>query len=110
MDRRCAMVDCGNSVAGELSSHFYCLEHFVLRCYEQLEFFANELAERGKGPLDLSSIAIGSTMEIAAQAAVIGLRENELSNSERSQLMDVVLWANSLIEQVRRGVARGTAK
>jgi hypothetical protein len=50
MDRRCAMVDCGNPVAGELSSHFYCLEHFLLQCYEQLEFFVSELAERGKGP------------------------------------------------------------
>jgi hypothetical protein len=104
------MADCRNHVAGVLSSHFYCLEHFLLQCYEQLEIFANELAERDKGPHDSSSIAIGSMMEIAAQATVIGLRENELSNAERSQLMDVVLWANSLIEQARRGVQRAAAK
>ena len=110
MDRQCAMVDCDNGVAGELSSHYYCLEHFLLQCYEQLEFFANELAERSKGPLDLSSLAVGSAMEIAARAVVIGLRENELSNAERSQLMDVVLWANSLIEQARQGVQRAAAK
>jgi hypothetical protein len=106
MDRRCAMVDCGHRVAGGLSSQFYCLEHFVLQCYEQLELFANELGEKGKGPLNLSSIAIGSAMEIAAQAAVIGLRESELANAERSQLMDIVLWANSLIEGARGSVQR----
>lgn len=98
------MVDCGRLVSSELSSQSYCLDHFLLQCYEQLESFANELGERGKGRNVPSSIAIRSAMEIAAQATVIGLRGNKLSNAERSRLMDIVLWANSLIQEERRDV------
>jgi hypothetical protein len=43
-------------------------------------------------------------MEIAARATVIGLRANALSNAERSRLLDIVLWANSLIQEVPRNV------
>lgn len=110
MDRRCAMVDCGNTVASELALRFYCLDHFLSQCYERLESFANELGEKGRGPFALSSIAIGSAMEIAAQATVIGLRENKLSNAQRSQLMDIVLWANSLIQQAGQSVQRDTGE
>ena len=106
MDHRCAMVDCGNPVASELALQFYCLEHFLMQCYEQLECFANELRERGKSPNVLSSIAIWSPTEIATQVTVIGLREDNLSNAERSQLMDILLWANSLIQQAPRGTQR----
>ena len=104
MDDHCTMVDCGKLVSCELSSQSYCLDHFLLQCYEQLGSFANELGERGKGRNVPSSIAIRSAMEIAAQATVIGLRRNKLSNAERSRLMDIVLWANSLIQAVRRDV------
>jgi hypothetical protein len=104
MDHHCTMVDCGKLVSSELPKQSYCLDHFVLQCYEQLESFANELRERGNGRNGSSNIAISSAMEIAAQATVIGLRGNNLSNAERSRLMDIVLWANSLIQEVRREV------
>jgi len=103
-DHYCTPVDCGKAVSSEPLSQSYCLDHFLLRCYQQLESFANEIGERGQGRNLSSTIAIRSAMEIAAQATVVGLRRNNLSNAERSRLMDIVLWANSLIQAVRRDV------
>jgi hypothetical protein len=104
MDYHCTTIDCRKPVSSELSSQSYCLDHFLSQCYEQLEFFANKLGEKGKGTTLSSRIAVRSAMEIAAQATVIGLRANALSNAERSRLLDIVLWANSLIQEVPRNV------
>ena len=107
MDRRCATADCGNPVSSELSSQFYCLDHFLLQCYGQLESFAREFRGQGKDANVLSCTTMWLPTEIATQVAVIGLRENNLSNAERSQLMDLLLWANSLIQEARRNFQWG---
>lgn len=77
MDRRCSHVDCAQPSAVKLGGREYCVVHFILTCYQLLE----------KRPQDQS------LLEIIDRAAAIGMTVSNLTNQEKSQLLDIILWA-----------------
>ena len=97
----CVVEDCRGPAAAALDEQSLCLDHFLSRCYRALEAYEGcrdhayrvhdvERAQRRRF-LD----------ECSAQALHVGLRNENLSNLQRSRLLDVLLWAGELSECVR---------
>jgi len=81
MDRRCSLVDCAKPRAVTLGDHEYCVVHFILTCYRFLE----------KSPQEQS------LLEIIDRAAAVCLTTCDLTNQEKGQLLDILLWAADLL-------------
>jgi len=88
MDRRCSLVDCAKPSAVTLGDHEYCVFHFILTCYRSLE----------KSPEKQS------LLEIIDRATVVGLTNGDLTNQERGQLLDILLWAGDLFRHPSQGL------
>jgi hypothetical protein len=104
--RRCAAGACEARAAGTLQGEALCVEHFVARCYQELErmealshrFFSlnGAACEEARALLD----------ECSVQTLRICLRSQGLNNLERGRLLDVLLWAGELSGQLRKPMAK----
>ncbi len=81
----------------------YCREHFIQTCYEHLEECAETFKERDQADELACDTRRRSLQEIVDQSTVTSLTDDDLSNLERIQLLDIVQWAGDLIRQMRRG-------
>ena len=68
----------------------YCVVHFILTCYQHLE----------KSPPERA------LLEIIDRATAIGLTADDLTNQERGQLLDILLWAGDLLRAPAPGLPR----
>jgi hypothetical protein len=94
MDRRCSHVDCAQPSAVTLGDNEYCVVHFILTCYQLLE----------KSPPDRS------LPEIIDRAAAIGLTVANLTNQEKGQLLDIILWAGDSLRHPAKGASNPLVK
>jgi hypothetical protein len=99
-ERNCSMESCSNAATTALDQHNYCLNHFLLRCYERLE----NLDPRGRRfcaePLDAASMR-AFIEECSRKALDVSLHSKNLSNLERGRLLDILLWAGELFLLLR---------
>jgi hypothetical protein len=102
MDRRCNFVDCAKRSALTLGDHEYCAGHFILISYQRLEKF-QELRERAPENQVSGEAQRLSLLEIIDRATAGSLAPGDLTSLERSQLLDIILWASELVHRVRRG-------
>jgi hypothetical protein len=103
MDGRCNFLDCAKRSALTLGGHEYCARHFILTSYQRLEK-SRELKERDPRNEVLGEAQRMSLLEIIDRATAGSLTTGELTDLERSQLLDVVLWASELVRGGRRGL------
>lgn len=73
----------------------------MLTCYESLEKCVDEFRRRDERNEVWAETLRRSLNEIVDQATAMGLTANDLSNLERSRLLDIVLSAGDLVQQVR---------
>ena len=106
MDRSCGLAGCVNPSAVTLGNEAYCREHFMLTCYESLAKCVDELKRKDHEYELWAETLRQSLNEIVDKATAISLTVNDLSNSERSRLLDIVLWAGDLIQKVRCGARK----
>ena len=106
MDRSCGLVGCGKPIAVTLGNETYCREHFMLTCYESLEKCVDELKRKDHENELWAETLRQSLTEIVDQATAMSLTVNDLSNLERSRLLDIVLWAGDLVQKVRCGARK----
>jgi hypothetical protein len=99
-ERICSVGSCPNAPVTVLGKQDLCLNHFLLRCYEQLE----RLDPRGRGFCSetLDAAAMRAFIEECSRKALdVSLHSNDLSNLERGRLLDILLWAGELFLLLR---------
>lgn len=106
MDRCCSFAGCVEPCAATLGNKTYCREHFILTGYESLEKCVDELKRRDDQNEVRAESLRQSLIEIVDQATAMGLTVHDLSNLERSRLLDIILWASDLVQKVRCGPRR----
>ncbi len=98
--RKCRVGACGGAAITTLDHQAVCLNHFLLRCYEQLE----SLDPRGRKfraeRADLHSMQ-AFIEECSRKALDVSLQSDNLSNLQRGRLLDIMLWASELFLLLR---------
>jgi hypothetical protein len=93
--RKCQMGSCGSAAVTTLDHQAFCLNHFLLRCYAELE----GLDPRGR-PLSSESVDMASMRafieECSRKALDLSLQSENLTNLQRGRLLDILLWAGEL--------------
>jgi hypothetical protein len=106
MHASCATSGCSGPSVVTLGKQDYCREHFIQTCYEHLEECGGKFKERDQTDELVCDARRRSLQEIVDQSTAVSLTHGDLSNLERSQLLDIVRWAGDLIRQIRRGPRR----
>lgn len=101
MDSFCSLSGCAKPSAATLADQTYCREHFILSSYERLETCVDELRRRDQRNEVWAEARRRLLNEIVDQAAAMAMTASDLSNLERSRLLDIVLWASKLVVQLR---------
>jgi hypothetical protein len=104
LERRCNFADCAKRSALALGDQEYCAGHFIVTSYQRLEK-SQELRERDAQNEVLREAQKLSLLEIIERATAGSQSTSELTELERSQLLDVVLWASELVRWERRGLS-----
>jgi len=89
-----------------LGKQNYCRKHFIQTCYGRLEERSEKFKERNQADELVCDTHRRSLQEIVDQSTAVSLTHGDLSNLERSQLLDIVRCAGDLVGQIRRGPRR----
>ncbi|HXY26145.1 MAG TPA: hypothetical protein VEI73_15950 [Candidatus Acidoferrum sp.] len=100
LQRNCCEGACGCAAITSLDQQAFCLNHFLLHCYERLE------AVDPRGQQYRSQAASPAAMrafieECSRKALDVSLHYEGLSNLERGRLLDILLWAGELFLLLR---------
>ena len=99
-ERNCCESACHSAAATSLDQQALCLNHFVLRCYSQLEAVDPRGRKSREQRVDLA--AMRAFIEECSQKALeVCLQSENLSNLERARLLDILLWASELFLVLR---------
>jgi hypothetical protein len=103
----CNTSGCQSSAAIVLAGEDLCLDHFFLRCYEQLDKLEPRIRH---GILEAAetSAARAFLEECSNRILCVSLRNESLSNLERSRLLDILLTCGDLQPLLCRPTPRKT--
>jgi hypothetical protein len=94
--RLCSEEFCENSAVTRFVEHDLCLNHFVTRCYTDLERLDRRVRSRswsvGENPV-LKAFA----EECSLKALEISLSGCATDNLQRGRLLDILLWAGEIL-------------
>ena len=92
---QCTTITCAENGVVMLAGVTLCLEHFLQQCYGRLEGL--DPAVRGKTrEAAINDGAPKILEEVVKQVLIVCLQHNNLSNLDRSRLLDILLWAGEL--------------
>lgn len=98
--RNCNVGSCRRAAITSLGQQAYCLNHFLLRCYERLEG-ADPRGRKFRAELpDLASVR-AFVEECSRKALDVSLQCENLNNLQRGRLLDILLWAGELFLLLR---------
>jgi hypothetical protein len=91
----CTTETCGEAGVVVLAGQSLCLGHFFQGCYERLERF--DPVVRGKTRDSEGIDGARKVLEdLVKQVLIVCLQREDLSNRDRSRLLDILLWAGEL--------------
>jgi hypothetical protein len=91
----CGSKACNGPSITSLDHEAFCVDHFLLRCYEKL----GEVDPRGRkfSAEQTDIVSMRDFIEECSQRALeVSLHSASLSNLQRARLLDVLLWAGEL--------------
>ena len=92
---RCTTIACAENGVAMLAGVALCMEHFFRECYEKLEGL--DPSVRGKSREGAINDGVPKALEeVVKQALIVCLQHKNLSNLDRSRLLDILLWAGEL--------------
>jgi len=97
----CAANNCVSDSVIVLSGQNLCLEHFLVKCYERLDW-VESIARNHRLETDTAVKARQLLHECANQTLIVCLRQQPLNNLERSRLLEIMLQCSDLQVQLRR--------
>ena len=99
-NRNCSVGDCADTSATLFVEDSLCVNHFVARCYETLERL--DPGGRGGARNFADTARLRYFVEECSRKAVdICLRRRGLTNLQRAQLLDILLWTGDLFLLLR---------
>src|SRR6266705_1550301 len=98
--RKCQAGSCSGAAITSLDRRTFCLNHFLLRCYEKLEGFDPRGRKFSGEPINLASMR-AFIEECSRKALDVSLQSEDLSNLQRGRLLDILLWAGELFLLLR---------
>jgi hypothetical protein len=105
---RCDMGQCGRPAMCTLDLQFFCVDHFIVHCYELLDQFSPAPFARQN---DESSDATDRFLQQCSDQAANLLRPlRGLDNLDRARLFDILLWASELLSKRSGFQARRTTR
>ena len=99
-ERNCNVGSCGSAAITTLDDRAFCLNHFLLRCYERLEGLDPRGRKFSAEPLEVISMR-AFIEECSRKALDVSLQSENLSNLQRGRLLDILLWAGELFLLLR---------
>jgi len=98
---QCEYPECGKSPAVRLETKYYCRDHFIVRCYEELDSCAARLGQRPEGEQDSEHLRafLRACMEHADALTRAPFMQDPL---ERARLLDIRYTASDLLRRMRR--------
>jgi hypothetical protein len=91
----CKGNSCGESVVGVLGGQDLCLDHFIARCYERLDIL--EPRVRSRSLEEQERRAVRAFLEECLKGALrVSLRHDNLTNLDRSRLLNILLLSGDL--------------
>jgi hypothetical protein len=91
----CKGNSCGKSVVGVLGGQDLCLDHFIARCYERLDILEPKV--RSRSLEEPERRAVRSFLEECLNGALrVSLRHENLTNLDRSRLLNILLLSGDL--------------
>jgi len=94
-ERNCCENACSCAATTSLDHQALCLNHFLLRCYAQLEAVDPRGQKSRDQRVDLASMR-AFVEECSQKALEVCLQCENLTNLERARLLDILLWASEL--------------
>jgi hypothetical protein len=92
---QCTTIACAQNGVVKLAGVTLCLEHFFQGCYERLEGL--DPVVRGKARESAINDGAPKVLEeVVKQVLIVCLQHKNLSNLDRSRLLDILLWAGEL--------------
>jgi hypothetical protein len=101
-DRSCALDSCKGAAVTSLAQQDLCLNHFLSRCYENLD----RIDPRGRRFRHEAADAAAMRRfieECSGKALEVSIRCENLTNLQRGRLLDIMLWAGELFLLLRTG-------
>src|SRR5260370_17292766 len=98
--RKCQVDSCSGTAITSLDRWTFCLNHFLVRCYEKVWGFDAGGRKFRAEPIDLVSIR-AFVEECSRKALDVSLQSENLSNLQRGRLLDILLWAGELFLLLR---------
>ena len=99
-ERNCCESACHSAAATSLDQQALCLNHFLLRCYAQLEAVDPRGQKSRELRVDLATVR-AFIEECSRKALEVSLQSENLTNLERARLLDILLWASELFLVLR---------
>jgi hypothetical protein len=96
VSKRCVANGCGDAAVTSFWQQDLCLNHFVSRCYEDLD----RLDPRGRrsGESHAERRALKAFVEECSRRALeVSLSCQNIDNLQRGRLLDILLWAGEMI-------------
>jgi hypothetical protein len=98
--RNCGVGSCGRAAITTLDRKAFCLNHFLLRCYEKLEGLDPRGRKFSAEPVDVASMR-AFIEECSRRVLDVSLQSKKLTNLQRGRLLDILLWAGELFLLLR---------
>lgn len=99
-ERSCCESACHSAAATSLDQQALCLNHFLLRCYAQLEAVDPRGQKSREKRVDLAAMR-AFIEECSRKTLEVSLQSENLTNLERARLLDILLWASELFLVLR---------
>ncbi len=99
-ERNCSEGACDGAAITSLDQQALCLNHFLLRCYAQLEAVDPRGSKFREHPVELPAMR-AFIEECSRKALDVSLQSENLTNLERGRLLDILLWAGELFLLLR---------
>ena len=99
-ERNCCESACHSAAATSLDQQDLCVNHFLLRCYAQLEAVDPRGQKSREQRVGLAAMR-AFIEECSRKALEVCLQSEHLTNLERARLLDILLWASELFLVLR---------
>ena len=96
--KKCSLTACSRVAVTSFSQQDLCLDHFLSRCYEDLDHF--DVKCRGAKLDGAGSARLRDFVaECSSRALEVSLQCQHLDNLQRGRLLDILLWAGELLPE-----------
>ncbi len=99
-EKNCSVEPCGLPALVVLGQQPLCLTHFIVRCYEWLDYLDPMIRTRLCVSSELARVQ-SLVEECSNRALLVSLRCEDLSNLDRSRLLDILLLTSDLLFLLR---------